>query len=125
MSRVSAVVPMRRELKAQPSPLRGSWPTVSAVVPMRRELKDDLEQAWGISAAWVSAVVPMRRELKESLNPQKLSSDLRFSSCPDEEGTERAQSLARQNNYHDSFSSCPDEEGTERGQKAGRVPRSP
>jgi len=86
---------------------------VSAVVPMRRELKDAFTSSRS-SAAKVSAVVPMRRELKVGLYDKAARSDIGFSSCPDEEGTESSRSREGVGLKKKSFSSCPDEEGTER-----------
>jgi len=40
-------------------------------------------------AKGVSAVVPMRRELKELWDVRNKAKGTSFSSCPDEEGTER------------------------------------
>jgi len=61
---VSAVVPMRRELKGgRPQAAPSGHRPVSAVVPMRRELKGAEPDPAGRRGG-VSAVVPMRRELK-------------------------------------------------------------
>jgi len=54
---------------------------------MRRELKV-LVPCSSRRSNNVSAVVPMRRELKAGGLNGALCEDCRFSSCPDEEGTE-------------------------------------
>jgi len=56
---------------------------------MRRELKGSPEAQVPPHPAAVSAVVPMRRELKATFRVTSWGGDLGFSSCPDEEGTER------------------------------------
>jgi len=87
--------------------------SVSAVVPMRRELKAVAVRHFGTSAGTSFSSCPdeegTERELKEPLfSPAKLS----FSSCPDEEGTERDNPPYEYGRGF-GFSSCPDEEGTE------------
>jgi len=55
----------------------------------------------------------MRRELKGRVITSRRREVIRFSSCPDEEGTESSGLVQLVDQQQHSFSSCPDEEGTE------------
>jgi len=116
---VSAVVPMRRELKEHRvrnflrdlhsfSSCPDEEGTESATIPLahfapgrsfsscpdEEGTESTIEASALTSSRVVSAVVPMRRELKGRYDVTLERWTVRFSSCPDEEGTESVSAIS-------------------------------